>query len=233
MQRFILTACAGLLAAAVASPSLAADLPRPVYKGSPAPIYVAPFSWTGFYVGINGGYGWGTSNWTIAGTGLSTGSFGVNGGLVGGTIGYNLQTGSWVWGLEADFDGSWIHGTETTFCGVPGCKTSNTWLATTRGRLGYAWDRWLPYITVGAAFGDIKMDPGFGSTQSKTKVGLALGTGVEYAFMGAWSAKIEYLYVDLGKATCSAATCVTAPISADTDVTFKSNMVRAGINYRF
>ena len=78
MKRFILTACAGLLAAAVASPSFAADLPRPAYK---APVYVAPFSWSGFYVGINGGYGWGTSNWTIAGTGLSTGNFGINGGL--------------------------------------------------------------------------------------------------------------------------------------------------------
>jgi len=61
MKRFILTACAGLLAAAVVTPSLAADLPRPAYK---APIYVAPFSWSGFYVGINGGYGFGRSSWT-------------------------------------------------------------------------------------------------------------------------------------------------------------------------
>jgi outer membrane immunogenic protein len=228
MQRFILTACAGLLAAAVASPSLAADMPRAVYKAASAPIYVAPFSWTGFYVGINGGYGWGSSNWTITGTGLSTGSFGVNGGLVGGTIGYNLQTGSWVLGLEGDFDGSWIKGTETTFCGVPGCATRNSWLATVRGRVGYAWDRWLPYFTGGLAFGDIKMDPGFGTTQSKTNTGWTVGGGVEYAFMGAWSAKAEYLYVDLGSATCSVPTCFP-----NVDVKFKTNIIRLGLNYRF
>ena len=64
MKRLILAACAGLLAAAVASPSFAADLPRPAYK---APIYTAPsFSWSGFYVGVNAGYGWGRSNWTNA-----------------------------------------------------------------------------------------------------------------------------------------------------------------------
>ena len=63
MKRFTLMACAGLMAAAMATPSLAADLPRPAYK---APVFVAPFSWSGFYVGINGGYGWGTSNWSSA-----------------------------------------------------------------------------------------------------------------------------------------------------------------------
>src|ERR1700693_320268 len=109
MKRFILTACAGLIAAAVASPSFAADLPRPSYK-SPvySPEYAAPFSWTGFYVGLNGGYGFGKSNWTNS-TGTS-GDFNINGGLAGGTIGYNMQTGAWVWGLEADIDASWIKG---------------------------------------------------------------------------------------------------------------------------
>ena len=225
MKRFILAACAGLLAAAVASPSLAADLPRPAYK---APLYVAPFSWTGFYVGINGGYGFGKSDWSPTGGGVGTGDFDIKGGLVGGTIGYNLQTGSWVWGLEGDFDASWIKGSDTTVCGTPGCETSNSWLATARARVGYSWDRWLPYITGGAAFGDIKMDPGFGTTESKTKIGWTAGAGIEYAFMGAWSAKLEYLYVDLGNATCSTPTCVP-----DFDVSFKTNIVRLGLNYRF
>ena len=224
MKRFTLTACAGLLVAAMASPSFAADMPRPSsYK---APVYVAPFSWTGFYVGINGGYGWGKSSWTSAG--VTTGDFDVKGALAGGTIGYNLQTGVWVWGLEGDIDASWIKGTTTVNCGVPGCETRNRWLATARGRIGYAWDRFLPYITGGAAFGDIKMTPGGGASETKTKVGWTLGAGLEYAFMGAWSAKLEYLYVDLGKATCGAATC-----GLDTEVKFKTNIVRAGVNYRF
>jgi outer membrane immunogenic protein len=227
MKRLLLAACAGLLAVAMGAPSFAADMPRPAYRPAyKAPMYIAPFSWSGFYVGINGGYGWGKSNWTNAAG--STGDFNTKGGLVGGTLGYNLQTGVWVWGLEGDFDASWIKGTDTTICAAPGCETRNRWLATARGRVGYASDRWLTFLTGGAAFGDIKMTPPGGASETKTKVGWTLGGGVEYAFAGPWSAKLEYLYVDLGKATCGAATC-----GLDTQVTFKSNIVRIGVNYRF
>jgi outer membrane immunogenic protein len=225
MKRFLFAVGAGLMAATMASPSFAADLPRPVYK---APIYVAPFSWTGFYVGINGGYGWGKSSWTNAA--VSTSDFTVKGPLIGGTVGYNLQTGSWVWGLEADLDASFIKGstTATALCGAAGCETRNRWLGTGRGRIGYAWDRFLPYITGGAAFGDIKMTNGAGVSENKSKLGYALGAGVEYAFLGAWSAKVEYLYVDLGKANCGVATC-----GISTDVKFNSHLAKIGVNYRF
>ncbi len=192
-------------------------------------MYVAPFSWTGFYVGINGGYGWGKSNWTAGA--ITTGDFNVKGPLVGGTLGYNLQTGAWVFGLEADADAdaSWIKGSTTVNCGGGGCETSNRWLATGRGRIGYAWDRFLPYITGGVAGGDIKMGAVNGTvSETKTKLGYTVGGGVEYAFLGAWSAKIEYLYVDLGKASCSAATC-----GLTTDVKFNANIVKLGVNYRF
>jgi outer membrane immunogenic protein len=218
MNRFTLAACAGLLAAAMALPAFAADFPQPAFK---AP-YAAPWNWTGFYVGINGGYGFGTSNWTSAGG--STGDFNVRGALAGGTIGYNLQTGLWVWGLEGDVDASWIKGTDATIC----CETKNDWLATARGRIGYAMDRWLPFLTGGAAFGDVKMTPVGFPSETTTKIGWTVGGGLEYAFQGAWSAKVEYLYVDLGKANCSVATC-----GADNDVTFKTSIVRGGINYHF
>jgi outer membrane immunogenic protein len=223
-------ACAGLLATAMASPSFAADLPRPAYPYK-APVYVAPaFSWSGFYVGLNGGYGWGTSKWSNVGSD----EFGVKGWVGGGTIGYNMQTGIWVWGLEGDLDYSTIKGSDAGgfggVCGpfAGGCETRNRWLATARGRVGYAWDRWLPYLTGGAAFGDIRVTPDGGGTETKTKIGWTAGAGIEYAFLGAWSAKLEYLYVDLGKASCSAANC-----GIDTDVTFKTNLVRVGVNYRF
>ena len=226
MKRFLLAVTAGLMAASMASPSFAADLPRPAYK---APMYVAPFSWTGFYVGINGGYGFGKSSWTNAlGT---TGDFDVKGPILGGTIGYNLQTGAWVWGLEGDLDYSWIRGSTTNAgfgCGGGGCETRNTWLATGRGRIGYAWDRFLPYITGGAAYGNIKATTPGGASETKSKLGYVLGGGVEYAFLGAWSAKIEYNYVDLGTVTCSAATC-----GLSTDVKFKTHLVKLGVNYRF
>ena len=218
-------AVAALLLAPMAAQ--AADLSSPSYK---APAYSAPAysNWTGFYVGLNGGYGFGKSSWTDA-TGLTTGDFNVEGGMVGGTLGYNLQTGSWVWGLEGDLDASWMKGSNTTLCGTPGCETKNSWLGTARGRIGYAgWANWLPYLTGGAAFGDIKANNAGLASASTTKVGYALGAGVEYAFMGNWSTKLEYLYADLGKATCLAATC-----GSDTDITFKANIVRLGVNYRF
>jgi outer membrane immunogenic protein len=225
MKRFLLAVGAGLMAVSMASPSLAADLPRPAYK---APMYVAPyFSWTGFYVGINGGYGWGKSSWNSVGFG-GTGDFTIKGPMIGGTVGYNLQTGAWVWGLEADLDASWIKGTTTVGCGAPGCETSNKWLGTGRGRIGYAWDRFLPYITGGAAYGDIKMTNGGAGSETKSKFGWTAGAGVEYAFLGAWSAKAEYLYVDLGKANCGVAVC-----GVSTDVTFKTHLVKLGVNYRF
>lgn len=227
MTRTIRTgiAVAALLLAPMAAQ--AADLSRPRYK---APVYSAPTyaSWTGFYVGINGGYGFGRSVWDTV-LGLSTGEFDVKGGLVGGTVGYNLQTGTWVWGLEGDIDASWIKGSTTTFCPL-GCETKNSWLGTARGRLGYAgWNSWLPYITGGAAFGDIKATTSLGSA-TKTNVGWTAGAGVEYAFTGNWSTKIEYLFADLGKMTCPVATCDAA---ADTDVKFNTNIVRLGVNYRF
>ena len=226
MKRYLLAACAGLLMAAMATPSVAADLPRPAYKapikGTKNPVYVAPFSWTGFYVGAYGGYGWARSIWTNA-IG-STGDFDLKGALVGGTVGYNLQTGSWVWGLEADGAASWIQGTNVP-CG--NCETRNNWLTTGRGRLGFAWDNWLPYITGGAAYGNIRSNFAGGS-DTTNKLGWTAGAGFEYSFMGEWSAKIEYLYVDLGKATCGVATC-----GIDTDVTFKSHIGKIGVNYRF
>ncbi len=223
MKRLLLAAL-GL--GALAMPALGADLPRK------APPYIAPaFSWTGFYVGINGGYGWGNSNWTDTVTGASTGNFNISGGLAGGTLGYNLQTGSWVWGLETDLDWANIKGT-TNFaaCGGGSCTTSDSWLGTFRGRIGYAFDRWMLFATGGLAYGDIKISSGAGGSGSANRVGWTAGGGVEFAISGPWSAKIEYLYADLGKPTCDT-TCNGGgdPFT----VTFKTNIVRAGVNYRF
>lgn len=213
MKRLILAACAGLLAVTMATPSSAADLgPRPIYKG---PAFVAPiFTWTGFYVGINAGYGFGSSNWD-PGPNPDTDGF-----LIGGTLGYNLQTGSFVWGIEGDLDYSAMKGSSG------GVETKMPWFGTVRGRIGYAFDRFMPYVTGGAAFGEIKMDPGVGSDK-ETKVGWTIGAGLEWVFLANWSAKIEYLYADLGEASCGAAAC------AGTDVSFKTSIIRGGLNYRF
>ena len=133
----------------------AADLPQPSYK---APAYVGPSyaNWTGFYVGLNGGYGLGTSDWDVPAV-----STDPSGAVYGGTIGYNFQTGTWVWGLEGDFDGTSMKG--SIACGGFTCESKLPWLATGRLRLGYAgWNNWLPYITGGGAYGDVKASTPFG-----------------------------------------------------------------------
>jgi len=214
-------AAAALLCAGAAAQ--AADLPQPSYK---APAYSSPAyaNWTGFYIGVNAGYGFGKSNWDIPALSPSPKGF-----VGGGTIGYNLQTGTWLWGLEADFDMSTMKGSAD--CAPGTCETKNSWLATGRGRIGYAgWNNWLPYITAGAAMGDIKATSPVGNA-SKTKLGWTAGLGLEYAFMSNWSAKIEYLYVDLGKFDCGIA--CGAAVGVTDNVSFKANLVRAGLNYRF
>jgi outer membrane immunogenic protein len=200
----------------------AADLPQPSYK---APAYVAPAyaNWTGFYVGLNAGYGFGKSNWDVPPVSISPKGF------VGGlTLGYNFQTGVWLWGVEGDIDYSGMKGTSDCAVGVT-CETKNSWLATARGRLGYTgWSNWLPYITGGAAAGGIKATNSVTGSATKTKIGWTLGAGVEYALWSNWSIKGEYLYVDLGKFDCG----ISCGAVSD-NVSFKANIVRAGVNYRF
>ena len=200
----------------------AADMPvkGPYYK-APRSV-VSYYNWTGFYAGINGGYGFGKSDWDFPAV-----SNKPKGGMVGGTIGANWQYGAIVYGLEGDWDWSMLK--DESVCGVGTCETKNTWLATARGRLGYAFDRWLLYITAGGAFGHLKAtNTGLGSSASSTEIGWTAGAGLEYAFLGNWTAKIEYLYVDLGKFDCGAS-CGAIP----DNVSFKENIIRAGLNYKF
>jgi outer membrane immunogenic protein len=223
MRRVLLASVGILTLAAMVGPGGAADLPRRYDPNVPkAPAFTQIYNWTGFYVGINGGGGWGHSAWT------TTNGFDVSGGLVGGTAGYNWQMGQWVFGVEGDVDWSNING--NTVAGCPfGCQTSNTWLATLRGRVGYAFDRFMPYVTGGAAFGDIRATtPGFAGF-SDTNAGWAVGGGLEFAIYYNWTAKAEYLYVDLGHTNCGLSCGVVAP----NNVSFRSNILRAGLNYRF
>jgi outer membrane immunogenic protein len=226
MKRFSV-ACVGLLAlAGAAGTAVAADLPARApapYYPTKAPPYMPVYNWTGFYIGINGGGAWGGSAWD------TTGGFNTSGGLVGGTVGYNYQMGQAVLGVEGDIDWASISGTTVTGCAL-GCKTSDSWLSTVRGRLGYAADRFMPFVTAGGAFGDIKAStPGLGGS-SATNAGWTAGGGLEFAIAGGWSAKAEYLYVDLGKFNCG--TGCTAVGTVD-NVTFHTNLLRAGLNYRF
>jgi outer membrane immunogenic protein len=213
----------GFLALAAAMPASAADLPRGSmpYK---APGYMPAYNWTGFYLGLNGGGAWGDSDWN----GFAV-SNSPSGGMFGVTAGYNWQGGGspWVFGLEGDID--WTSINDTVVCAVgTNCETRNDWFGTIRGRVGYAWDRFMPYVTGGVAFGNIDANVTGLPGNSDTNAGWTIGVGVEGVIVGNWTAKVEYLYADLGDTTCSAAACGIA-----TNVDLRLNIFRGGVNYRF
>src|SRR5690242_9549021 len=184
----VLFASISLMALAVAGTAGAADLPHRGAAPAAAPVYMqAAYNWSGFYAGIVGGWGFGHSHWSGTAS-----DFDVSGGLIGGTLGYNWQNGPTVLGVETDLAWSGIDGNSA------GRKTENNWLGTTRARLGYAIDRWMPYVTGGLAYGDIKARMAGLSGESESNVGWTAGAGAEFALAGNWTAKGEYLYVDLG-----------------------------------
>lgn len=218
---FATLVAAGTLVAAQSA--AAADLSvAPLYKAPPPQVSPA-YNWTGFYLGANGGGGWGRSWWQSQSTAID-----LSGVQLGGTAGYNWQFGNAVLGLEADIDWSNLKGSSgTTPC--PGCSTSDSWLSTVRGRAGYAFGSVLPYLTGGLAVGDIRASaPGFAGA-STTNAGWTLGGGIEVALPGNWSAKAEYLHADLGKFNCGAG----CGISPTNNVSMHDDVVRAGLNYHF
>jgi outer membrane immunogenic protein len=211
-----------------AGPALAADLPVP----GASPPYAPPvpfYNWTGLYIGVNGGGAFGSSNWTDPAM-APTGNFSANGFLIGGTFGANYQVGSWVFGVEGDADWANLDGTTfNTSCANVGCETSSDLLATLRGRVGYAWNRLLVYGTAGAAFGDIQAAAGALPFISSTQAGWTAGAGLEYAITPSSSAKVEYLFEDLGNSPCGPGNCG----GTTTAVSLNENVVRGGFNYKF
>ncbi len=221
MLRKILLASAALVAFAGAAS--AADMPaRMPVKAVP---YVQMFNWTGFYVGANIGYGWSRTSDDLGLLGNTNGVIG------GGQIGYNWQMNNLVLGVEADFQGSGQKATATGLVlGSPVSISDRVrYFGTVRGRVGYAWDRTLLYVTGGYAYTNIGSDltvDGFNTSSNTTKSGGTVGAGVEYAFAGPWSAKLEYLYIDSGTQSATV-------LGVTENVRIKNNVVRAGLNYRF
>jgi outer membrane immunogenic protein len=220
--------------------AMAADLAARPYTKAPSMMVPVVYDWTGGYVGIEGGFGWGHSDQTDPGlpplvVAIADGHFSVNGGLAGGTLGYNWQAVRWVYGLEGDYSWSDIKG-QSAVCGpifaLHSCGTKLESFGTFRGRIGYAAGdagNVLLYATGGLAVGDVHawdaLTPASGSA---FRAGWTVGAGIEAAFAPNWTAKLEYLYVDLGKAQLFN----VIPTVAET-VSFNTNIIRAGINYRF
>lgn len=294
MTRTLLVASA--IAIVLAPGAFAADLAAPHLYTKAPPLAVDPgYNWSGFYAGLNVGYGWGRSSTTAdfidsrSGTVLSSsaGAFDLNGTIGGGQIGYNWQRDMFVVGLEADFQGGGQKGRFDALCAgapdgvqdgvcTPGHRGDNTfdpalpvafnltqkldWFGTVRGRLGVAvTPRVLFYGTGGLAYGRVSTSgsvsainvtgsPGSGDnlaftpvaasfSSTTTRVGWSAGAGIEGAFADNWSARLEYLYVDLGTMSGSLTTPVIALSGAPLAIGYRShitdNILRFGVNYRF
>ena len=229
-----------LAAAAMLFGSFAAHAADLAVKAPPPPVPAAVYNWTGLYLGVNGGWGWGRQDpLNLIANRFDRASFDINGGMIGGTFGAQIQQGYVVLGFETDLDWANISGsrvTVPTILGVPQPFTLNVnskieAFGTARVRAGVAMNNWLIYATGGAAFvketasattiagiacGALGVLPG--CAESHWRPGLAVGGGTEWGFAPNWSAKLEYLYV------------ATMGTGASTD---HFNVVRGGINYKF
>ncbi len=204
----LLTGILGLtLTSALALASAnAADIYQAPAGGGYKDSYVPVASWTGFYVGVNGGYGWSESSDQLAWT-EAPAFYGLDpkGGFGGGQIGYNWQGfyhPNFVFGVEADFQGGDLSASGTD--GIFNYSSNLDWFGTVRARLGYALDRTLIYATGGFAYGGVTNDVsnGVAATHYRfddTATGYVVGGGVEYKLTPAWSLKAEYQYINLGK----------------------------------
>ena len=233
---------------------------------APPPAPPPGSTWAGFYVGGNGGGAWG--NFDPQSSTVFNGSFtaafiaSLNAlgasqsirpsGFTGGfETGYNWQFDSVVLGVEGDIEAVNLKGNSTVngvFGGNPQTMTANAstnWLATTRGRLGYAADNLMYYVTGGAAFTTLKATFGYvdafpdlesPSSLSTTRVGYVVGGGIQAAFWQRWSVRAEYLYVDFGRVSTIAnlSTFVPTPPQPITNsIDLKASIARLGLDYRF
>jgi outer membrane immunogenic protein len=195
------------LLATVAGVGVAAAADIPGYVPPPAETYnPAPaWSWTGPYVGLQGGYGWGGS------------TIGNSGWLGGAYMGYNFQTATnWVVGIEGDASATGKSGTAATI------TVSNPWNATVRGRVGYAFDRFMVYGTGGVAFGGVNSNQSSNS-ESATKAGWTVGAGVEALLTQNITGRLEFRHTNLG----------TATFPTNNPVAYNSNDIMVGVGFKF
>ncbi len=256
-----------VVAAALSGSAFAADLPPRTYGKAPAMAAPAT-NWSGLYIGGNVGYGWGNGSTGILPLSVdesdvfptSTLDSQLKGVFGGAQIGYNWQIGSIVTGLEADIQSSGIRGSARAALvnlggAGPGDITASTsselsWFGTVRGRLGVTvTPDLLLYGTGGLAYGRVKAsanvqidDPPFldswPASISSTKTGWAAGAGAEWMFARNWSAKVEYLHIDLGSSSATAIDIVApgeGPLATTTTYSWKHHYdtLSVGVNYHF
>jgi outer membrane immunogenic protein len=238
-----------LVAALASGSAFAADLPPAPQVYAPAPPPPPRFSWTGCYLGIDGGGIWGRSQ-HIAASSANAGlaienPFEVSGGVFGGEVGCNYQISSLVVGVANDF--SWTNATGSRndiapFNLAAVSTTDQSWLDTLRGRAGFAWERFYFYGTGGAAFSNVGVtvcSPGGCISDSQTRTGWTAGVGAEWAAwpvpVGTLTFKVEYLHADLGTGRFVNPPFVfpTGGTVVTRDVKLTDEIFRGGVNWKF
>jgi outer membrane immunogenic protein len=229
MKKFLGGLALGLC---VAAPAMAADIP---VKARPAPVAVAMYNWSGCYIGVQGGIGILRSDNSFSATGAPpfTPEAHTNGsgGVAGGHIGCNYQAGAWVIGIEGD--GEWaasLKGNDGQAGGDIN-ELSARWMASARGRLGYAWNNALLYVTGGGAWMNVRsavLNPPLESF-TRTITGWTVGAGIEYGFTPNFSGRFEYRYADYGDKN------FTFPINGyvERHGDIHTHIFRGGLTYRF
>jgi outer membrane immunogenic protein len=246
-----------------ALPALAADLYGSGFGSKDGNVYEMPPVWSGFYLGLNGGYAWEATASALSATaaanggapGTASGNYWTDGGFGGVQFGYNLQRDRLVFGIETDIQAAGIGG-KTALGAVSADQSVDTsavaksnldWFGTLRGRAGYAFGSTLVYATGGFAYGGVRDSLALSATSihgtaagqvSKdiTAAGYTVGAGVETAMSPSWSVKAEYQYIDLGTSSLSTSTGI--PDSTDTGGASASfdhsyHTMRVGVNYKF
>lgn len=235
--------------ASAISPAFAADIYRPAGASlKDAPVYLPSPTWSGFYAGVNGGYGWNNDSsdirYFLGGAQVNKGAgFESSGGFGGGQIGFNWQRDRFVFGLETDIQGSGINdkfnqvsAPGNAIAGLlPRGEENINYFGTVRGRLGYAFDTSLIYVTGGFAYGGVEQRVNVFTpagalaatfARDETSTGFVLGGGLEQKLNAAWSVKAEYQYIDLGSDR------LTGPSTSTNEIDTNFHTVRVGLNYK-
>jgi outer membrane immunogenic protein len=260
MRRATILGIGALAVTTITLPATAADLGRPVKAPPMAPVAAPPpFSWAGCYIGGHAGGKWPQHDTTLTvATFPNVTVFGVGNGfdngnddasfIGGGQLGCQWQSGSWVVGIEGDFSGTDINRTfvagplvRSPFLPGDALRFQNDWESSVRGRLGWAWDRWMVYATGGVAFANVEatffpIDSALAFSDSRTLTGWTIGGGVEYAFWQNVSFGLEYRFSSYDTERFNHGTILVGnnfaiPLTSDHD--FETHQVTARLNWRF
>jgi opacity protein-like surface antigen len=235
-MKALISGCLALAALAACGAAEAADLAirTPAAQAQSA---IPPFDWNGPFFGMSIGLAVGQSRHSAA-AGDLTPSFDMSGGVYGLALGYNWQAGTVLYGIDTDVSLSTVRGT-SGYLGAPAgflAETSERWLATYRGRIGYVRDSWMVYLTAGGATADVKIiatEPGAGiATESRTRWGWTAGVGVEAGRIHSFTVKAEYLFVDFGNTSYFNPPPVGF-INRAGGVPLYDHILRLGLNHKF